>query len=99
MEPEFDDRARLAATVCGTPIALVSLVDQCRQWFKARLGLDATETHRDIAFCTHAILGTDLFVVADAAADERFEDNPLVTGALPNGDRFDRHRWADGGSA
>ena len=79
-EPAFDDLTQLAAFVCGTPIALISLVDPCRQWFKSRVGLDATETHRDIAFCSHAILQNDLFIVPDATADVRFKDNPLVTG-------------------
>ena len=78
-EPGFDDLTRLAAHVCGTPIALVSLIDDCRQWFKSRHGLDAAETPRDIAFCTHAILGHDLMVIPDAQQDARFRDNPLVT--------------------
>lgn len=81
-EAEFDALVQVASTVCDTPISLVSLVDEGRQWFKARRGLpDATETPRDMAFCAHAILDDELFVVNDAAADARFADNPLVTGS------------------
>jgi len=79
-EQEFDDLARLAALVCGTPIALVSFVDANRQWFKARVGLDLPETPRDVSFCGHAILKPDLLVIPDALEDERFRLNPLVTG-------------------
>jgi diguanylate cyclase (GGDEF)-like protein/PAS domain S-box-containing protein len=80
-EPEFDALVKAAALVCGVPISLVSLVDENRQWFKANIGLPGlTETPRDVAFCAHAIHADDLFEVPDAAADERFADNPLVTG-------------------
>jgi len=79
-EQEFNDLSRLAALVCGTPIALVSLVDKSRQWFKSKVGMDDRETSRDVAFCSHAILQPDMMVVPDALEDERFRTNPLVTG-------------------
>lgn len=78
-EQTFDDLTRLATTICDTPIGLVSLVDENRQWFKARVGLSAAETSRDVAFCAYALLEDKLMVVEDAAEDERFAHNPLVT--------------------
>lgn len=79
-EERFDRLTRLARQLFGTQIALVSLVDAERQWFKSSQGLDACETGRDISFCGHAILGKEIFHVADALLDPRFADNPLVTG-------------------
>lgn len=81
-EPEFDNLTQLAADICNTPIALISLVDQNRQWFKSKVGLAVSETHRDIAFCTYSILRSDPFIIKNAALDSRFVTNPLVTGAL-----------------
>jgi len=83
-EKSFDDIVALASHICGTPISLLSLVDESRQWFKARKGLGPSETPRDLAFCAHALdRGGEPLVVPDALDDQRFADNPLVTGA-PN---------------
>lgn len=79
-EKDFDDLVALAAHICGAPIALISLVDESRQWFKATFGLAATETSRDVSFCAHAIHQSEVFIVPDATQDQRFVDNPLVTG-------------------
>jgi PAS domain S-box-containing protein len=78
-EPEFDDLALIASQICGTPISLITLVDRDRQWFKSKIGIEAKETSRDVAFCSHAILQRGLFVVSDVMDDPRFSANPLVT--------------------
>ena len=77
-EESFNDLTRLAAYICDTPIALITLVDSNRQWFKARVGLDAKETSRDISFCAHAIMQDGPFIVRDALDDSRFRANPMV---------------------
>ncbi|MBW4563674.1 MAG: GAF domain-containing sensor histidine kinase [Mojavia pulchra JT2-VF2] len=79
-EAAFDDLALLAAQICGTPIALITLIDECRQWFKAKVGFDAESTPRDTAFCAHAILQpNNILIVPDTLLDQRFASNPLVT--------------------
>lgn len=79
-EERFDRLTRLAKRMFGVPIALVSLVDENRQWFKSCIGLGASETSRDISFCGHAILGNEVFIIPNAIEDQRFADNPLVMG-------------------
>jgi anti-sigma regulatory factor (Ser/Thr protein kinase) len=85
-EQAFDDLTLLASHVCGTPIALISLLDADRQWFKSRVGLSITETSRSVSFCAHAIRQNGLFIVPDARDSPRFRDNPFV--AAENGIRF-----------
>jgi len=79
-DPRFQSITNTAAIALDVPIALVTLIDDSRQWFKARHGLDVCETERDISFCTHAIVSSDPFIVEDATRHPLFKDNPLVTG-------------------
>lgn len=77
-EQEFNEIVQLASRICNVPMSLISLVDHDRQWFKAKVGVDLTETARNVSFCGYTILGSEVFVVPDTKADERFADNPLV---------------------
>ncbi len=79
-EPEFDDLIQLAAAICGTPMGAISFVDDDRQWFKAALGMNMTETPREVAFCHHTIQQSDVMMVEDARLDSRFHDSPMVSG-------------------
>jgi len=79
-EEEYDAITKISSEICGTPIALISLIDPDRQWFKSNHGLNVTETKRDYAFCSHSLLEPDnIFIIPDATKDARFNDNPLTT--------------------
>jgi len=78
-EEVFDDLTELAARICEAPIALITLVDEERQWFKSKVGVTLNETSREVSFCAHAINQPELFIVPDATQDQRFAQNPLVT--------------------
>src|SRR5512133_3525650 len=78
-EALFDDLTELAARICEAPIALISLVDEDRQWFKSKIGTTVSETAREVSFCTHAIRQSEIFIVPDATLDRRFASSPLVT--------------------
>lgn len=80
-EDDFDDITYLASEICEVPICLISFIDENRQWFKAKKGLEACETNREYAICAHTILNEDILVVPDLKKDVRFQNNPLVTGA------------------
>src|ERR1035441_598317 len=79
-EQSYDDITALASHICNVPIAMISMVDEARQWFKSRVGLEQQQTSRDVAFCAHAILQNEPLIVRDATKDRRFVDSPLVTG-------------------
>lgn len=79
-EEHYDQLVQLAAAICDVPIAIITLVDESRQWFKAKVGIDADETSREVAFCAHCILQDSIMEIPDASKDDRFKNNALVTG-------------------
>ncbi len=81
-DKDYDDLVELAAVICGCPISLISLIDNDRQWFKAKKGIEENQTSRDISFCSHAIQQDDVFVVENTINDDRFMYNPFVTGEI-----------------
>jgi GAF domain-containing protein len=85
-EQDYDDITRLASYICATPMAMISLVDKERQWFKSKVGVDESQTRRDIAFCAHTVMGHEMMAVRDALEDPRFAEGPLTI--LPPHIRF-----------
>ena len=83
-EQGFDNITRMASEICQSPIALISLVDEKRQWFKSKVGLEVSETERDISFCAHTILDSKPLVVEDALFDEKFSRQPPRSGRTPH---------------
>jgi two-component system, sensor histidine kinase len=81
-EQDYDDLVELASMICGCPMSLISLIDNDRQWFKSKKGVDDNQTSRDISFCSHAIKQDEVFVVENTLADDRFKNNPFVTGEI-----------------
>jgi GAF domain-containing protein len=79
-EEIFDELTELAGLICGAPISMITLVNERRQWFKSKVGVDTEENNRDVSICAHAILQKNLFIIPDATRDIRFKNNPLVTG-------------------
>lgn len=81
-EQDYDDLVELASMICGCPMSLISLIDNDRQWFKSKKGVDDSQTSRDISFCSHAIKQEDVFIVENTLNDDRFKNNPFVTGEV-----------------